>query len=236
LITSKREELTMTSEANTNDSYFNGFTSPVRKIGKASLFLAICFSYIPALYVWMRFGAIPTWNQILEGYLLILTTELFYYFIEPISYFPVLGEAGTYMSFLSGSIGSTRVPASTVAQDVLSCQPGTKRAELVSSIGIAGSVLCTLLFSIVAILAGNVILSFVPPFVTDMLKFVLPALYGTLYILYGRKNVKAAIFAVALALCLRRFAHLKGFVMMPLVIFATVAFNVLLSKMQTKSR
>ena len=38
------------------------------------------------------------------------------WFVEPISYFPIVGVAGTYMAFVSGNISNLRIPCAMIAQ------------------------------------------------------------------------------------------------------------------------
>lgn len=100
------------------DAYFNDFTKPVRRIGKLSMGMAMVFAFIPAVYVAVAYNCMATVGQILGDMVLVWSAELVYNFVEPISYFPTLGEGGTYMTFLSGNISGVRVPASAAAQDI----------------------------------------------------------------------------------------------------------------------
>lgn len=99
-------------------AYFNDFTKPVRRIGKLSMGMAMVFAFIPAVYVAVAYNCMATVGQILGDMVLVWSAELVYYFVEPISYFPTLGEGGTYMTFLSGNISGVHVPASAAAQDI----------------------------------------------------------------------------------------------------------------------
>lgn len=49
------------------------------------------------------------------------------WFVEPISYFPVVGAAGTYMAFLSGNISNMRIPCASMAQVAADVEPGTEK-------------------------------------------------------------------------------------------------------------
>lgn len=217
-----------------HDIYFQEFTKPVRRIGKVTLLLGILLGFIPAVYIALRYNAMPTTTEILGGYVMILSTEMSNYFIEPISYFPVLGEAGTYMSFLSGSIGGIRVPTVAESQAAVGTEPGSKKAEIVSSIAIAASVVCSMTMGFIAIVLGNVLFSIIPVFVQGMFGYVLPALYGTLAMMYIPRKPIVAVFAVVVSLILRLTAIVPNFLNMLIVVILTVGFGVYLAKRDMK--
>lgn len=222
------------STNNTNDVYFNEFTKPVRKIGKTFLLLAILFGFIPALYVGIRYDAMPTIGQFMGGWLMILSTEMAYYFVEPISYFPVLGEAGEYMSFLAGSIGAVRVPTVTVAQDELGVEPGSNKAEIVSTIAVAASVVCSLAMGFVAIIVGNLLFSVMPAFVQSMFDYVVPSLYGCLLMMRIPKDPSCALVAMVAALLLRFTAVIPTFLNMLIVVAVSVVYGIYRCKKMMK--
>lgn len=213
-----------------NDAYFNEFTKPVRKIGKTALLLAIILGFLPALYVAIRYDAMPTVAQIAGGYVLILSTEMAYYFVEPISYFPVLGEAGEYMSFLAGSIGAIRVPTVMVAQEEVGVESGTNKAEIVSSIAIAASVICSVSMGFIAIVIGNVLFAVLPEFVQNMFNYVIPALYGAMVMMHVPKNPVIAVFGLVVAMFLRMTSIIPSFLNMLVTVIVTVAFGLYMAK------
>ncbi len=213
-----------------NDTYFNEFTLPVRRIGKVSLALAMLFSFLPAIYIAVIYDAMPTFAQIMGGYVLILSTELSYYFVEPISYFPVLGEAGTYMSFLAGSIGGVRVPAVAASQDAVGVEAGSRKAELVSSIAVGSSVICSMTMGFIAIMLGNVIFALVPPFVQSMFNYVMPAVFAPLFVMRFHGNVLVGLVSLAAAALLLFSGILPSYLNMLTTVIVTVAFGVWLCK------
>lgn len=83
-------------------------------------------------------------------------------FVEPISYFPVLGVTGTYMAFLSGNISNMRLPCAAVAQDASDVKPGTPQGSILSSLGMAVSVVINIFVLSVGVALGSVVLSKTP--------------------------------------------------------------------------
>lgn len=209
--------------------YFDEFTKPVRKIGKTFLALAIVFSFISPIYISIRYNCMPTGAEILGGYVMILSTEAVYYFIEPISYFPTLGEAGNYMSFLAGSIGGIRVIATLGSQDAVGVEPGSHKAEIVSVIAVAASIVCSMALNLFGIVFGQLMFAILPESITGMFDFVLPAVYGAMLYMYGKRNVPVFFLGLVIAIIFR-MSPMPGFLRMLLTVLICCATGVVMAR------
>lgn len=212
-------------DENLNKQYETEFTKPIIKYGRFINLLSILLCFVPALVMWFVFDAKPPTEDILKGWGLIASIFLIYAIIEPISYFPVFGLAGTYIGCLSGNIGNVRVPASAIAQQTLGTTPGTKKAELVSTLGICGSVVTNLAFTTLAAFAGAWIMGLFPPIVIEAFNYVSPAIFGAMFGMNAIKNPKYGVFAFIVGFILMRFFTLPAYVLVPAMVFSTVAFG-----------
>lgn len=215
---------------NIDQQYELQFTKPIIKYGRFLNLLCILLCFIPPLVLAIFYDAMPPTQDILKGWGLIASVFLIYAFIEPISYYPVFGLAGTYIGCLSGNIGNVRVPASSIAQDVLGTEPGTHKAELVSTLGICGSVVTNLLFTTIAALAGAYILSLFPPVVVEAFDYVTPSIFGAMFFNTAFKKPKYGVFALAVGIILMKFTPIPAFVLVPILVFGTVAFGFISEK------
>lgn len=223
-------------EKDINKLYDENFTRPVIRIGRLSMLIATLVCFIPSIYLAVRYNALPPIKAILTGWLLIASIYGPYYFIEPISYFPILGVAGTYMSFLAGEIGNMRLPCAAIAQDVLKVERGSKKAELVSTLAIAGSVVTSLVAGTIAVIAGSFILSLLPPFVIKAFDFVLPSVFGAMFAMFAIKAPKYGIFALTVCLFLSKFVKgLPVYVIIPVTIFSTIGLAYYDTRRKAKS-
>ena len=221
-------------ETGEQHQYYDAFTKPIIKAGRLTLLLAIPLSFLPVIYLWLRYDAVPPLGAILTGWFLIASIYGAWYLVEPVSYFPILGMAGTYMSFLSGNIANMRVPCAAVAQDVLGVEPGSKEAELVSTLGIAGSIITNLIVVTIAAVAGKTLFGFFPPVVVRAFDFVLPAIFGALFVMFSLKYPKYGIFALGIGLVLLGFLKaLPAWIIIPVCIFSTIGFAVTSYKKKT---
>lgn len=168
---------------NKDQIFKNSFLTPVERIGKYTLLVASACLFAPALYLYFFHGLLPPFGAIIGGAVAVWSFMLVMAVVEPIVYYPILGFGGTYMSFLVGNVLNLRVPVSATAQQVVGTKEGTPEAEIVSTIGIAGSVIGSQLVMIIGVLAFL-------PFITALegtgsatkvaLDQVLPALFGAL--------------------------------------------------------
>lgn len=206
-------------------NYEQSFTRPIIRYGRITNLLGIAFSFFPAAVLYFYFGAFPGLQNILTGWALIASIYGVYAVVEPISYFPILGLPGTYMSFLAGNIGNMRVPCSAIAQEAIGAEPGTKKAEIASTLGIAGSIITNMIVVTIAAIGGAALMSAFPPIVIEAFTYVSPAIFGAIFALYASKNFKYGIFALILVgIMLQGIKVLPTYVMIPVAVFGTVAF------------
>lgn len=219
-----------------NNSYDQVFTKKIIFTGKWTILVAIALCFLPAIYLWMRYGAIPPVKNILTGWFLIASIYGAFYIVEPISYFTILGISGTYMSFLSGNIGNIRVPASAVAQDTLGVEPGSQKAELVSTISIAGSIITNLVIVTIGAFAGGAIISVLPKYVTTAFGFVFPSIMGALLTMFALKFYKYAVVGLAVGIIITLTNIVPVWLAVPLCVFSTAFVAVMDYKKQAKKQ
>ena len=105
-----------------NDYYSGTYIPGIVKWGKITLLLGIFAGFLPALVMAFR-GYMPPVSAIIAGTLMQISVSGAFYIVEPISYFPILGIPGTYLTFLSGNTSNMRVPCSSVAQEAAGVGP-----------------------------------------------------------------------------------------------------------------
>lgn len=217
-------------------AYEKVFTKPIIRYGRLTNLLAIPLCFIPAIIMWLVFDALPPVQDILKGWGLIASVFAIFSVVEPVSYFPVVGLPGTYMVCLSGNIGNVRIPASAMAQDSIGTVPGTKKAELVSTLGIAGSIITNMVVVTIAAVGGAALMSIFPPVVVDAFNFVSPAIFGSLFAMYARKNIRYGTFAFGISLFMLVVLKLPTAFLIPIAVFGTVAFAFALESKTKKEK
>ena len=151
-----------------NDYYSGTYIPGIVKWGKITLLLGIFAGFLPALVMAFR-GYMPPVSAIIAGTLMQISVSGAFYIVEPISYFPILGIPGTYLTFLSGNTSNMRVPCSSVAQEAAGVEMGTEEGSIISTIGIATSILVNVVILTVGAVAGSVILNILPVLVNSII-------------------------------------------------------------------
>jgi len=124
------------SEKKIDDAFLHEhWTRPVVRIGMITMLSACILSFLPLVYLYIVYGVYPKLSTAITAWGLIAAVFGAMYFVEPISYYPILGLAGTYMSILSGNVSNLRLPCSAMAQEVLGVKEGTRQAELIGHNG-----------------------------------------------------------------------------------------------------
>lgn len=99
-----------------NNFYKDEYMPKVNKIGKLTGVLGVILAFSPAIALAVVYGILPKPAALLTAFISGVSAFGVLWFVEPISYYPVLGTAGTYMAFLSGNISNMRVPCASMAQ------------------------------------------------------------------------------------------------------------------------
>ncbi len=172
--------------------YTNSFLPRAHRIGRITLALAMLLCLVPPLWLSFGLGAFPGVGPILNGFLAIAAFVGILWIVEPVSYFPMLGVCGSYMSFLSGNIGNMRVPVVISCQTAIGAETGSKKAEVAAVIGIAVSVLVNLVFLIALVVIGSALIEAMPDVVALAMKdYTLPALYGAVFVMFFNASPRA---------------------------------------------
>jgi len=186
-----------------NDSYYETEYMPkANRIGKITGFLGVVLSFCPAIVLAIVYGILPRPAALLTAFISGASAFGVLWFVEPISYFPVVGTTGTYMSFLSGNISNMRIPCASMAQAAADVEPGTQKGSIIATIGIAVSVVINVSVLTIGALLGASVLEMLPDGVRSALNYLLPALYGALLVQFGMKANRQAIVMILIAFAL----------------------------------
>ena len=153
------------------------------------------------IIVGVIFSAMPDWAAVGKG---LLATAPMYWavgIIETITYIPMLGAGGSYLSFVTGNISNLKLPCALNALENADVKAQSEEGEIISTIAIAVSSIVT---TIIIILGVLLIVPLTPVLSSETLKpafdQMLPALFGALGVVFVSKNVKLAIGPVLLML------------------------------------
>lgn len=182
--------------------YKDEYTPQIHKIGKITGYLGVLVAFTPALMLAIVYGIIPKPAALLTAFISGASAFGVLWFVEPISYFPVVGPAGTYMAFLSGNISNMRIPCASMAQVAAEVEPGTEKGSIVATLGMAVSIIINVSVLTIGAILGTSVLAMLPDSVKAALNYLLPALFGALIVQFGIKMIKHSIIMVVVAFIL----------------------------------
>ena len=149
------------------------------------------------------FGAMPDWKALVLG--LIATAPMYWAVgvIETITFVPMLGAGGSYLSFVTGNISNLKLPCALNALEQNEVSATSEEGEIISTIAIATSSIVTTVIIVIGVIC---IVPLTPileaPVLEPAFAQMLPALFGGLGVAFVSKNWKIAIAPVVLMLIL----------------------------------
>lgn len=165
------------------EDYASNFMPAVHRTGRLTMFLALILSFLPVVYFIVVKGYTLPWNTYLSGIVGVFSIGIGMWLSEPEAYWPVLGSAGTYISYLSGNVGGMRFPVATAVQKNMNADINTPRGQVITIIGIVASVYANLIILLVIVLAGEWILKVLPEAVTSAFSFVMVSMLGAMLVM-----------------------------------------------------
>ena len=146
----------------------------------------------------VRYNAWPEAQYVLKGLLGVAPIYWTVCIIEVLTYAPMLGTGGTYLSFVTGNLTNLKVPCALNAMEAAGVKATSEEGEVISTIAIAASSIVTTL----VIAAGVLMLGYLQPILESpalapAFDNIMPALFGGLGVVYISKNPKIALAPLA---------------------------------------
>ena len=149
------------------------------------------------------YNTLPDWRGFVLG--LIATAPMYWVVavVEVLTYVPMLGAGGSYLSFVTGNISNLKLPVALNALEQADVKVSSEEGEIISTIAIAvSSIVTTLIIVLGVILITPLTPVLNAPVLAPAFAQILPALFGGLGVVFISKNWKIAIAPVTLMLIL----------------------------------
>lgn len=178
--------------------YQNSYLKPIHKSSKIGNYFCVLCCFIPAVLVVMVYGISVPWAAVVTGWVSIASAIGVVWFVEPIANFPIVGSAGTYINVVAGNTSNMRIPCAVMAQKEAGVEAGTPEGSVVSTLGICTSCFINIPILAVGAVLSSIIMSYLPKEVLDAFNYLLPALFGAVFVQFAM--VKPKIVPIALVL------------------------------------
>lgn len=167
--------------------------------GRISSLTTLCVMLMFPSAICLYLNVWPQFHDVFNGLIKIIPLFWTTGVIEVVSYTPVLGAGGTYLSFVTGNITNLKLPCGLNAMESANVKANSEEGEVVSTIAIATSAITTTLILAVGVLLFSPVLPhitaegslFAPAF-----QQVVPALFGALGAGYFIKHWRISILPI----------------------------------------
>lgn len=191
------------------------------------MFLLMMFPVSIALI----FRVAPDWGALLKG--LIPTVAMYWTVgaIETVTFVPMLGAGGSYLSFVTGNISNLKLPCALNALEQNEVSANSEEGEVISTIAIATSSIVT---TIIIVLGVILIIPLTPilsaPALQPAFTQILPALFGGLGVAFVSKNWKIAVAPILLMLVLFIFVPALDSSMVGMMVPVSALFTIAIAR------
>ena len=214
-----------------NMSYIDSVHRDGRIWNLSVMVLLFLFPLVVALF----FGVTPDWGALGLG--LIATAPMYWVVgvIETVTYVPMLGAGGSYLSFVTGNISNLKLPCALNALEQNEVSASSEEGEIISTIAIATSSIVTtviIIIGVVLIVPLTPILS--NPALQPAFDQILPALFGGLGVAFVSKNWKIAVAPVLLMLALFIFVPALNSGTVGIMVPVSAVFTIIVARIMYK--
>jgi hypothetical protein len=155
--------------------------------------------------------------------------------VEVITFIPMLGAGGSYLSFVTGNLSNLKLPCAINALENAGVSVKSEEGEIISTIAIAvSSIVTTIIIAIGVILIMPLTPVLKSPILAPAFDQMLPALFGALGVALISKNWKLAIAPVAVMLVLFIFIDALDSSMVGIMVPVGVVFTIVVSRILYK--
>ena len=160
---------------------------------------AIAVLFMVPLGVTIYYNAWPEFSTLWKALISVIPIYWATAIIEVITYTPLLGAGGTYLSFVTGNITNLKLPCALSALDRAKVKATSEEGEIISTIAIASSsITTTLVIAVGVLLFAPVLPTITAPdsVIKPAFDYVIPALFGALGASYFSKHWKISILPI----------------------------------------
>ncbi len=179
----------------------------VHRIGRITILTCILLALSVPVMVAVFFGIIPPFKALISGIITVSSFMIPLSIAEILSFYPILGAGGLYISYTTGNISNLKVPCAAIGMEAAEVKPSTKEGDIISTIAMAGSVIVCEIILVIGVLLLVPLKGYLEnPLLRPAFDQILPALFGSLGAYFILKNFKLAIIPLVLSV---PFAILK---------------------------
>ena len=206
------------------------YYASIHRLGRWSTIIAILLMFSVPLFSTLYYQVDLNVTTVLAAAaqlcIVFIPTQL----TEVISFSPVLGAGGTYLSFITGNVMNMKLPAAASGHKLANVEPHSDEGEVVSVLSIGMSSITT---TVIIFLGMFLLTPFLPylenPILQPGFNNIMPALLGTMLLPYLLKHTKYAIVPLVLALLAgivvpsAKYSSYQGYLLLAIMVISVIA-------------
>lgn len=205
------------------------FDRTTARWGRLTMIVGLLVSLAAPAYLVFFSGVNVELTQVLVGFAAVAGVFGVLWIVEPLTYFPILGQSAMYQAFMIGNISNKLLPAALMAQISIDAKPGTRRGEMAALMAISGAVVIHLVSLLIFVgILGTWLVSLIPGEALDVIQaYIVPSVLGGVLIQAiaaqkaPRTTVVAFVLATIMTFVLIPLFPALGFYGTFIVVFAT---------------
>ena len=162
------------------EKFLEEFNRQQHRLGRIMLISAALLLLAVPFMLGAIYGAFPDFKGFINGFIKVGIVYIPVGIVEFLVYAPMLGNGGSYLTFLTGNVTNLKIPCAMNARDIAKTEVGTAENEIISTLSVASSSIVTML----VIFAGVLLLVPLTPVIVAQMK------KGAYYITSGILDVK----------------------------------------------
>lgn len=172
------------------------FTDKMHTYGRIWSISALAVLYAVPLIFSLYYNVFPQFSTLLKALAAVIPIYWATAIVEVITYTPLLGAGGAYLSFVTGNIANLKLPCAMSAMNRADVKATSEEGELISTIAIGASAITTTVIIAVGVLAFAPVLPYITAdgsVIKPAFEYVVPALFGALLASYFAKYWRLTI-------------------------------------------
>ncbi|MGF3194957.1 hypothetical protein [Facklamia sp. P13055] len=178
---------------------YEKFTKSITNFGRLTMVLGVIAVLLPPLTMTFVFGYNPGFAAIIAGAISQMSVSGAFYLSEPLTYFPIVGTSGLYLTMLSGNGVNMKIPAAAISSEASGYKQGTDEGALMGTIGLAVSIYVAVFFVIFATILGQTVITTLPADLAKYFELIIPGIYGAIFGQFMVKSYKTGLFALLIS-------------------------------------
>lgn len=209
----------------------------INRLGRITSIIALFFMFLVPMGTAAIFGLEFNISESLGAAASLIAIFLPMAVVENISYYPVLGAGGMYLSSITGNILNMKLPAAISGMKIAQVEPGTDEGDVISVLSIGTSSVVTTIIVFTGLFLGKALLPILSsPILAPGFQNITPALMGAVAVPSLLQNKKLAVVPVILAIGAyliigsARFGMVQSYVLISVMALSVLAGYIMFKK------